>query len=209
MPGSSGSCGQSCLKGSSNRQSYVLPGNDRNVSGVAFIFILFILFLFFPSGKQWCFHPNKPDMIGLTLNGLNQGSASLRCHGNSCFTSNVPLTFLFLRLTTLHPLNRPVDKNKNKPTQNVYIDWVLSPSSHFTSPLFHGLLTFACQKWIPLRLRGKVNDCAQNTGRAWTSAAWVMACALLDVLRCCFIWWTPLMIAGNMNDQGAAFFPFM
>lgn len=30
--------------------------------------------------------------------------------------------------------------------------------------LFHGLPTFPCQKWIPLPLWGKVNDCELNTG---------------------------------------------
>lgn len=33
--------------------------------------------------------------------------------------------------------------------------------------LYRGLLTFARQKWIPLQLRGKVNECELNTGRVF------------------------------------------
>lgn len=51
--------------------------------------------------------------------------------------------------------------NKQKQT-NTEIYWlcVVAVVSFHVVPLFHGLLTFPCQKWIPLRLRGKVTDCA-------------------------------------------------
>lgn len=46
---------------------------------------------------------------------------------------NIPLTFLSLQLSTVHPLNQPVDvqarKNKNKPTGKVDIDCVVAAVS--------------------------------------------------------------------------------
>lgn len=195
MPGSSGSCGQSCLKGSSNRQSYVLTGRDHDVRGAEFSFIVFIIFQekdIFCRKKCWYFHPKKG--FGFTLTGSNQFAASLRCHSNNCFTSAFSQNLL--QLTMMHSLNQPMNFlpcvpawKKTAKIKSLYCEYwlhVVTDVSFHVIQLFHGLLTFPCQKLIPLRLREKVNACKLNTG-VWWIAAWVITCAIRGIVMLLYL----------------------
>lgn len=75
-----------------------------------------------------------------------------------------------------------IQKQPNR--ESLYRLGVVAVVSFHVIPLFHGLPTLPCQKWIPLRLRGKVNGRVEHETCV---DAWVMARALLDALRCCFI----------------------